>query len=60
MVIYLYDPTETEKGEAIKMSDYVLTTSSPADLTNDYFTKINVPYVSLHYDLGNATHADDL
>ena len=42
------------------MSDYVLTTSSPADLTNDYFRKINVPYVSFHYELGNETRADDL
>lgn len=42
------------------MSDYVLTASSPADLTNDYFKKINVPYVSFHYELGNETHADDL
>ena len=42
------------------MSDYVLTTSSPADLTNDYFREINVPYVSFHYELGNETHADDL
>ncbi len=42
------------------MSDYVLTASSPTDLTNDYLRKINVPYVSFHYELGNETHADDL
>ncbi len=42
------------------MSDYILTTSSPADLTNDYFKKIKVPYVPFHYDIGNETHADDL
>jgi len=42
------------------MAEYVVTACSAADLSNDYFKSINVPYVSFHYELGNETHADDL
>ena len=42
------------------MSDYVLTASSTADLTPEYFRKIGVPYICFHYELGGESHTDDL
>lgn len=42
------------------MADYVLTACSAADLDNEYFRRIQVPYVSFHYELGSETRADDL
>ncbi len=42
------------------MSDYVLTTSSTADLSREYLEKIHVPYICFHYELGNDKYPDDL
>ena len=42
------------------MSEYVLTTSSTADLSREYLEKIHVPYVCFHYELGGESHPDDL
>jgi len=42
------------------MSEYVLTTSSTADLSQEYLTKIHVPYICFHYDLGSESRPDDL
>ncbi len=42
------------------MADYVLTTSSTADLSREYLEKIHVPYVCFHYELGGKSYTDDL
>lgn len=42
------------------MSEYVLTTSSTADLSHEYLEKIRVPYVCFHYELGGEQYPDDL
>ncbi len=42
------------------MSNYILTSCSPADITRDYFQKLNIPYVCFHYELGGASYQDDL
>lgn len=42
------------------MSDYVLTSSSTADLSREYFEKLQIPFVCFHYELGSETHPDDL
>ena len=42
------------------MGEYVLTTSSTADLDKAYFEKIRVPYICFHFELGGQTYLDDL
>ncbi len=42
------------------MANYVLTSCSPADITRDRFEKLRIPFVCFHYELGGATHPDDL
>lgn len=42
------------------MNDYVLTTSSTADLSREYLEKIRVPYICFHYELGGKSYPDDL
>ena len=42
------------------MSDYVLTTSSTADLSREYLEKIRVPHICFHYELGSDKYPDDL
>ncbi len=42
------------------MSDYVLTSCSPADLSKEKFEALNIPYVCFHYELGGTTYSDNL
>ena len=42
------------------MAEYILTTSSTADLSPEYFKKIRVPYICFHYELNGEAHPDDL
>ena len=42
------------------MADYVLCTSSTADLSREHLEKIGVPYVCFHYELGGKSYMDDL
>ena len=42
------------------MSDFVLTCCSTVDLTNDYMTERNIPYVSFHAQVGEDMYADDM
>ncbi len=42
------------------MSEYVLTTCSACDLTNEHLESIHVPYVHFHYQLGKEIRPDDL
>jgi len=42
------------------MNPYVLTSCSPADLSKEWFTRLDIPYVCFKYELGGATHPDDL
>ncbi|VEU83248.1 DegV family protein [Acholeplasma hippikon] len=42
------------------MSNYIITTSSPADLTNEFLNERNIPYVSFTFELNNETYKDDL
>ena len=42
------------------MADYVLTTCSACDLSNEYLESIRVPYVCFHYQLGKEIRPDDL
>ncbi len=42
------------------MNDYVLTACSTADMSREYFEKLNVPYVCFHYELGGKNYTDDL
>ncbi len=42
------------------MSDYVLSCCSTADLTKEYFEKIDVKCVFFHYELDGVSYPDDL
>ncbi len=42
------------------MSDYVLTSCSPADLSKEKFSALRIPYVCFHYELGGTTYSDNL
>lgn len=42
------------------MGEYVLTTSSTADLSREYLKKIRVPYICFHFELGGKGYMDDL
>ncbi len=42
------------------MSDYLITTSSTADLPDEYFQNRNIPYVCFHYNLDGKEYPDDL
>lgn len=42
------------------MSDFVLTSSSTADLPKAYLDRRGIPYVCFHYRLGEEDHIDDL
>ena len=42
------------------MSEYVLTSCSPADLSLQEFTALKIPYISFHYELGGVARLDDL
>lgn len=42
------------------MSDYVLTTSSTADMPRTYFESRNIPFVCYHYILNGKEYPDDL
>ena len=42
------------------MSRYVLSCCSTADLTKEYFSKIDVKYVCFHYKLDGEEYSDDL
>ena len=42
------------------LSSYILTSCSPADISKDHFQRLNIPYVSFHYELGGTTRPDDL
>jgi DegV family protein with EDD domain len=42
------------------MSDFILSCCSTADLTDDYFKKIDVPYVCFHFYMNGETYYDDL
>ncbi|SFU31635.1 EDD domain protein, DegV family [Clostridium sp. DSM 8431] len=42
------------------MSDYVLSCCSTADLSKEYFRKINVKYICFHYSMDDVDYLDDL
>lgn len=42
------------------MSNYVLTCSSTADLSQEIFRSRNIPYVRFHYEMDGVTYEDDL
>ena len=42
------------------MSDYVLSCCSTADLSKEYFGKINVKYICFHYSMDDVDYLDDL
>ncbi len=43
-----------------RMSDYVITCCSTADLSKEHFQKRNIPYVCFHYNMNGAQYPDDL
>ncbi len=42
------------------MSDYILTCSSTADMSNSYFEERDIPYVCFHFIMDGETYPDDL
>ena len=42
------------------MDNYVLSCCSTADLTNEHFAEIDVPYICFHFELDGVTFPDDL
>lgn len=41
------------------MADFILSCSSTADLSYEYFQKRNIPYVMMHYFIGDEERVDD-
>ena len=44
----------------VRMSDYVLSCCSPADLTEEKFNELGISYVPFHVHLGNDVYIDDM
>lgn len=42
------------------MSSYVISCCSTADLTEEHFSKREIPYICFHYKLNDTEYADDL
>ena len=42
------------------MSEYILTSCSPADISKAHFEKLGIPFVCFHYELGGTPRPDDL
>ena len=42
------------------MSNYIITSSSTADMPLEYFEKRNIPYVPFHFMIDGKEYPDDL
>ena len=49
-----------QKGTGIKMSEYILSCCSTADLSEEHFRNRSVSYICFHYELDGVQYADDL
>lgn len=48
------------EGLSVKMSDYIISCCSTADLTKEHFEERDIKYACFHYMLGDKQYSDDL